>query len=52
MASDVTAESWDFVGLPAGDHQYIVFGVNSRGSGPVSEIATVPVAADNAAAAS
>ena len=44
VAEDVTDESWDFVGLPAGDHQYIVFGVNSRGSGPVSEIATVPVA--------
>lgn len=49
VASDVTAESWDFVGLPAGNHQYIVFGVNSRGAGPVSEIATVPVAAAAAA---
>lgn len=49
VADDVTDESWEFVGLPAGDHQYIVFGVNSRGSGPVSEIATVPVAAQAAA---
>lgn len=45
VAEDVTDEFWDAVGLPAGNHQYIVFGVNSRGSGPVSEIATVPVAA-------
>lgn len=49
VVEDVTDESWDFVGLPAGDHQYIVFGVNSRGSGPVSAIATVPVAAAAAA---
>ena len=49
VASDVTAESWDFVGLPAGEHQYIVFGVNSRGNGPASGIATVPVAAAAAA---
>ena len=45
VAEDVTDESWNFVGLPAGNHQYIVFGVNSRGSGPVSAISTVPVAA-------
>lgn len=44
VAEDMTDEAWEFVGLPAGNHQYIVFGVNSRGSGPVSEIATVPVA--------
>jgi hypothetical protein len=49
VAQNITEESWDFVGLPAGDHQYIVFGVNSRGDGPVSGIATVPVAAAAAA---
>jgi hypothetical protein len=51
VASDVTDESWDAVGVAPGNHQYIVFGVNSRGSGPVSEIATVPVAAQSAQAA-
>jgi hypothetical protein len=45
VASDVTAEGWDVVGLAAGEHQYVVFGVNSRGTGPVSEVATVSVAA-------
>lgn len=45
VAEDVTDEFWDAVGLPAGNHQYIVFGVNSRGSGPVSAITTVLVAA-------
>jgi len=49
VAEDVTDESWDAVGLPSGNHQYIVFGVNSRGAGPVSEIATVPVAVQAAA---
>jgi hypothetical protein len=45
VADDVTLESWDFFGLPAGNYQYIVFGHNSRGAGAVSEIATEPVAA-------
>ena len=45
VASDVTDESWNAIGLPAGQHQFIVFGVNSRGDGPVSAITTVPVAA-------
>jgi len=49
VAQNITEESWDFVGLPAGNHQYIVFGANSRGDGPVSEIATVAVAAAAAA---
>lgn len=49
VAEDVTDESWDAVGVAPGNHQYIVFGVNSRGAGPVSAIATVPVAAQAAA---
>jgi hypothetical protein len=49
VASYVTAESWDAVGVPAGQHQYIVVGVNSRGEGPVSAVATVTVAAAAAA---
>ena len=49
VAEDVTDESWDAVGLPAGNYQYLVFGVNSRGQGPDSEVATVPVSARAAA---
>lgn len=49
VAEDVTAESWDAVGVPAGQRQYIVIGVNSRGQGPVSEVVTVTVAAAAAA---
>jgi hypothetical protein len=49
VAEDVTAESWDAVGVPAGQRQYIVVGVNSRGSGPASDVVTVTVAAAAAA---
>jgi len=48
-AEDVTDESWDAVGLTAGKYQYLVFGVNSRGQGPESGVATVPVLARAAA---
>ncbi len=51
VAEDVTEEFWDAVGLVPGSYQYIVFGVNSRGAGPVSTIVTVPVAAQAAKAA-
>jgi hypothetical protein len=36
-------------GLAAGQHEYKIVGVNSRGEGPASEVATVPVAAAAAA---
>ena len=49
VANDVTAESWDGVGLASGQHQYIVVGVNSRGEGAVSAVTTVAVAAAAAA---
>jgi len=44
VAEDVEEEFWDANDLPPGDHEYIVQGVNSRGTGKPSEIATVPVA--------
>ena len=49
VAEGLTDEFWDGAGLPAGNNQFIVFGQNSRGAGPVSVIATVPVAAAAAA---
>jgi hypothetical protein len=49
VATDVADEFWDATNLPPGNHQYIVIGVNSRGSGPASDIATVPVEAALAA---
>jgi hypothetical protein len=39
------ALSFDAVNLPAGQHQYKVFGSNSRGNGPESAVATILVAA-------
>ena len=49
VAEDVTEEFWDATNLPPGNHQYIVLGVNSRGSGTPSDIATVPVEAGGTA---
>jgi len=49
VATNVTAESWDAIGVAPGQYQYIVVGANSRGEGAVSAIATVSVAAAAAA---
>ena len=51
VAEEVTDEFWDATNLPPGNHQYIVLGVNSRGTGKASDIATVPVQAAAAAEA-
>jgi hypothetical protein len=36
-------------GLPGGAHQYQIVGVNSRGEGPASDVASLSVAAAAAA---
>lgn len=43
------ATSFDPVNLAAGQHQYKVFGSNSRGNGPESAVVTIAVAAQAAA---
>jgi len=43
VAEDVTSETFDLTGMPAGENAFIVTGVNSRGEGEPSSIATVKV---------
>ena len=45
VAEGVEEEFWDAADLPAGEHQYIVLGVNSRGTSPPSAVAVVMVGA-------
>jgi hypothetical protein len=44
LAEDVTERTFDAVGQPVGEHQYVVIGHNSRGDGAPSAVATLAVA--------
>jgi hypothetical protein len=44
VGDSIRPGDYETFGLPAGNHEYKVAGVNSRGEGPASEVASISVA--------